>query len=355
VTDDAGGGLSATKVLAVGKDLAALQRQLRPRLQATLSARASALTRTGLTEWSFGVLPKVFTDGDVRAYPALVDAGAAIDIRLFETQEAALAAMRAGTRRLILLGARSPVKDIAARLTTQQKLLLSKNPHGGVARLFEDCVNCAADSLVADAGGPAWDEEGFRKLAVAVRGGLHAATYEVVTWAETTLGFAQAIEVRLAGLRSPVLEPATADVREQLDGLVGPGYLTKAGLRRLPSVARYLRGIERRLDKLPENPGRDAQLMAVIHELEEEYRGALAALPPAVRGGEDATAIRWMIEELRVSLFAQTLGTPSPVSERRVRSAIGRLSLSVRLTAVRRRVVRSFGLLVMLLLLLSVT
>jgi ATP-dependent helicase HrpA len=355
VTDEEAGGAGTPKVLAAGKDLAALQRQLRPKLRATLSARASALTRAGLTEWSFGELPKVFTDGDVRAYPALVDTGAAVDIRLFETQQAARAAMLAGTRRLILLGARSPVKDIAARLTTQQKLLLSKNPHGGVARLFEDCVNCAADSLIADAGGPAWDEAAFQKLATAVRGGLHAATYDVVTWAETTLGLAQAIEVRLAGLRSPVLEPATADIRDQLAGLVGPGYLTKAGLRRLPSVARYLRGIERRLDKLPENPGRDAQLMAVVHGLGEEYQDALAGLPTAARGGEDATAIRWMIEELRVSLFAQTLGTPTPVSERRVRSAIGRLRLLVLFIVIQRRVVRIFELLKMLRSWLSVT
>jgi ATP-dependent helicase HrpA len=310
------------KTLATGKDLAALQRQLRPRLRATLSARASALARKGLTEWSFGELPRVFTDGEVTAYPALVDAGAAVDIRLFETQAAAQAAMLAGTRRLALLGARSPVKDIAARLSTQQKLLLSDNPHGGVAKLFQDCVSCAADSLIAAAGGPAWDSDGFARVAAAVREGLHAATYEVVQRAEATLGAAHDIEARLAGLRSPVLAPAVADIREQLDSLVGPGYLTRAGLARLPSVARYLRAIERRLDKLPDNPGRDAQLMVIIHGLADEYADALAALPPAERASQQAHGPRWMIEELRVSLFAQTLGTPTPVSERRVRSLI---------------------------------
>ncbi|MGA9834681.1 MAG: ATP-dependent RNA helicase HrpA, partial [Trebonia sp.] len=93
------------RVLALGKDLAALQRQLRPKLRATLSARASALTRTGLTTWDIGTLPQVFTDGEVKAYPALVDNGDAVDVRLFETPETARAAMLAGTRRLILLGA----------------------------------------------------------------------------------------------------------------------------------------------------------------------------------------------------------------------------------------------------------
>jgi ATP-dependent helicase HrpA len=314
------------RVLGTGKDLAALQRQLRPKLRATLSARAGALTRTGLTSWNFGELPQVFTDGEVKAYPALVDAGDTVDIRLFETPEAARAAMRAGTRRLILLAARSPVKDIAARLTTAQKLALSNNPHGGVAALFTDCVNCAADGLIADAGGPAWDAGGFARLADAVRPRLHAATAEVVTRAEEILHAAHSAEVRLGGLRSPLLEPAAADIRAQLAGLVYPGFLTDAGTTRLPALARYLRAVERRLDKLTDNPGRDAQQMAVVHRVQDAYADALAALPAHARSGQAARDIRWMIEELRVSLFAQTIGTPVPVSERRIMTAIEHLS-----------------------------
>jgi ATP-dependent helicase HrpA len=314
------------RVLGTGKDLAALQRQLRPKLRATLSARAGALTRTGLTSWNFGELPQVFTDGEVKAYPALVDAGDTVDIRLFETPEAARAAMRAGTRRLILLGARSPVKDIAARLTTAQKLALSNNPHGGVAALFTDCVNCAADGLIADAGGPAWDADGFTRLADAVRPRLHAATAEVVTRAEEILRAAHSAEVRLGKLRSPLLEPAAADIRAQLAGLVYPGFLTDAGTARLPALARYLLAIERRLDKLTDNPGRDAQQMAVVHRVQDAYDDALAALPAHARSGRAARDIRWMTEELRVSLFAQTIGTPVPVSERRIITAIEHLN-----------------------------
>ena len=314
------------RVLATGKDLAALQRQLRPKLRATLSARASALTRTGLTTWDIGPLPQVFTDGEVKAYPALVDNGDTVDVRLFETPETARAAMLAGTRRLILLGARSPVKDIAARLTTAQKLALSNNPHGGVAALFADAVNCAADGLIADAGGPAWDAAGFERLAADVRPRLHAATHEVITWAEEILRAAHAAQIRLGELRSPVLEPAAADIRAQLDGLVYPGFLAATGTRRLPALARYLRAIQYRLDKLPDNPGRDAQQMAVAHRVEDAYRDALAALPAAERSTEAAREIGWQIQELRVSLFAQTIGTQGPVSERRILTAIDHLT-----------------------------
>jgi ATP-dependent helicase HrpA len=310
------------RVLATGKDLAALQRELRRKLRATLSAKAGALTRTGLTSWDIGTLPQVFTDGEVKAYPALVDAGQAVDVRLFETPAAARAAMLAGTRRLILLGARSPVKDIAARLSTAQKLALSHNPHGGVAALFADCVNCAADGLIADAGGPAWDAAGFARLAGEVRPRLHAATADVVTWAEQILRSAHAVQVRLGELRSPVLRPAIADVGEQLKGLVYPGFLTATGAARLPALARYLRAIQARLDKLPDNPGRDAQQMAIAVRVQDAYEAALAALPPAARQRAVAADIRWMIEELRVSLFAQTMGTQGPVSERRIMTAI---------------------------------
>jgi ATP-dependent helicase HrpA len=304
------------RVLTSGKDLAALQRQLRPKLRATLTARAGALTRTGLTSWDFGTLPQVFIDGEVRAYPALADAGNTVDIRLFETADAARAAMRAGTRRLILLGARSPVKDIAAGLSTAQKLALSHNPHGGVAAMFADCVNCAADGLIVDAGGPAWDAAGFARLADHVRPRLHAATAEVVTWAEQILRAAHAAEVRLGELRSPVLAPAVADIGDQLNGLVYPGFLTATGMARLPALARYLRAVQVRLDKLADNPGRDAQQMAIVHRVQEAYTPHKSAAPD----------IGWMIQELRVSLFAQTVGTQGPVSERRIMSAIEHLN-----------------------------
>jgi ATP-dependent RNA helicase HrpA len=131
------------RVLAEGKDVAELQRELRPRLRAVLSEAAGGITRTGLTSWNIGELPREFRNGSVVAYPALADAGATVDVRLFETPGAAHAAMWAGTRRLILLGAPSPVKSIAGGLSTRAKLALSHNPHGGVAAMFADCVTCA--------------------------------------------------------------------------------------------------------------------------------------------------------------------------------------------------------------------
>ncbi len=314
------------RVLAEGKDVAELQRELRPRLRAVLSQAAAGITRTGLTSWDFGALPAVFREGTVIAYPALYDAGDAVDVRLFETGAAARAAMWAGTRRLILLGAPSPVKSIAGRLSTQAKLALSHNPHGGAAALFADCVSCAADFLMAEAGGPAWDREGFGRLSAAVRSRLHEVTAEVVTHVESALRLAHAVETRLGELRADAVQPAVADLRAQLSGLIYPGFVTATGYRRLADLTRYLRGIDRRLDKLPENPARDAANMAVARRAEQAYRQAVADLPPGRRTDPDVAEVRWMLAELRVSLFAQTLGTRMPVSENRVLAVIDRLS-----------------------------
>ncbi|MGH3252955.1 MAG: DUF3418 domain-containing protein, partial [Trebonia sp.] len=317
--------LDGTKVVAAGKDLAALKRQLRPKVRATLSARATALTRSGVTSWDFGPLPEVFTDGEVKAYPALVDAGTAVDVRLFETAAAAARSMRAGTRRLVLLAVKSPANDVAKRLTTAQKLVLTDNPHGSVPALFTDCVGCAVDDLITQAGGPAWDAEGFGRIVEHVRPSLHAATYEVVTWAEEILRGAHEARTRLDTLRSPALEPAAADIRSQLDRLIRPGFLTTDGGSRLPALARYVKAIGRRLDKLTENAGRDAQQMAVVHRVQDAFAHVLIALPSEARSSDAAREIRWQIEELRVSLFAQTMGTPMPVSERRIMTSIERL------------------------------
>src|SRR4029077_13561819 len=162
------------------------------------------------------------------------------------------AAMWAGTRRLILLGAPSPVKSIAGGLSTRAKLALSHNPHGGVAAMFADCVTCAADYLMAEAGGPARDRGGFERLSASVRSGLHEVTAEVVTQVEAALRLAHSVGARLEDNYADLLRPAVDDMRAQLAGLTPPALGPAPGSRPLPHLTRYLRGIERRLDKLPE-------------------------------------------------------------------------------------------------------
>ncbi|SBT37792.1 ATP-dependent RNA helicase HrpA [Micromonospora auratinigra] len=314
------------KPVAEGKDLPSLQRQLRQEVRQVVAAAAPDVARTGLKEWSIGTLPRtieqVRAGYAVTAYPALVDEGATVGVKVFDSPAEQEAAHWAGTRRLLRLTVPSPAKFLQGRLSNEAKLALSRNPHGGVQALIEDAAGAASDKLIADAGGPAWDADGFAALRDRVRADLVDTVVAVMDRARQVLAAGYAVEQRLGATRNLAVVAALADIRNQLTGLVHAGFLTEAGYARLPDLLRYLTAIERRLDRLPGNPQRDKQQQDRIAVVQKEYQDMLAALPPARRQSTAARQIRWMIEELRVNVFAQALGTPYPVSEQRIYRAM---------------------------------
>ncbi|MFD2396338.1 ATP-dependent RNA helicase HrpA [Prauserella oleivorans] len=314
------------RTLAESKDLEPLRERLGDRLRETISAAADDVERTGLRTPSFGELPKVFQatrrGHDVKAYPALVDEGDSVAVRMLDTPGQQRKAMWEGTRRLVRLNVPSPVKYLNRNLSNTAKLVLTRNPHGSVAALLEDCVDCAVDKLVAEAGGPAWDDARFASLLEAVRGRLNPTVLSVLREVENVLQAAHDVESRLADTNGPVLQESLADIRAQLTDLVHAGFVTETGYDRLPDLVRYVRAIERRLEKLPADPARDVERLREIAWLREEYQAALDAVPPHTAPSPELVEIRWMIEELRVSFFAQTLRTAYPVSVKRVLKAL---------------------------------
>ncbi|MCK8676469.1 ATP-dependent RNA helicase HrpA [Streptomyces lichenis] len=328
--------------LAEDKDLEALKLQLRPKARQALSQAAKAATagpegtgpsleRTGLTDWTIGALTKVFetrrAGQPVKAYPALVDDGATVSVRLFDTEAEQQRAMWRGTRKLIMLNIPvNPAKFAADKLGNQQKLALSANPHGSVQALFEDCATAAADRLIAEHGGPAWDEESFRKLYDAVRADLVDLTVRTVDQVRQVLAAWQACERRLKATTSPALLRNVQDVRQQLDALVPAGFVTATGLRRLPDLMRYLVAVDRRLQQMPTSVQRDTTRMEKVHEMQDEYAWLLEQLPKGRPVPQEVRDVRWMIEELRVSYFAHALGTAHPVSDKRIIKAIDALA-----------------------------
>ncbi|GAB2958328.1 ATP-dependent RNA helicase HrpA [Saccharothrix stipae] len=311
--------------LARGKDLAALKAQLRGQLRETLAAAASNLARTGLTTWDVGDLPRTVQRQRsgivVTAYPALVDKGDTVAVEILDTPGRQRQAMWRGTRRLLLLNTPSPVKTLQRGLNNAEKLALTRNPHGGVAPLLADCIAAAVDQLLRQAGGPVWDQAAFTKLTDHVRRGLGETTFDVVHKVRRVLEAAQDVELRLNAVRGPVFEESLADVRAQFTGLVHRGFVTEAGADRLVDVHRYLQGIARRLEKLPENVRRDQEWMDRVHAVHAEYRELRAALP-ADEPHDELDEVRWMIEELRLSYFAQTIGTRYTVSDKRIFKAL---------------------------------
>ncbi|MFI6825218.1 ATP-dependent RNA helicase HrpA [Micromonospora sp. NPDC050187] len=314
------------KPVAEGKDLSALQRQLKAEVRQVVAAAAPDVARTGLREWSIGTLPstieQVRAGYRVTAYPALVDEGETVGVKVFDSEAEQAAAMWAGTRRLLRLTVANPAKFLQGRLSNEAKLALSRNPHGGVQQLIADATGAAIDRLVADAGGPAWDADGFAALRDKVRADLVDTVVEVMDRVRKVLAAAHAVQQRLTRTTDLTLVAALADLKAQLAGLVHAGFVTETGYARLPDLLRYLAAIERRLDRLPGNPQRDRQQQDRIAVVQKEYQDMLAALPPTRRNAEAVRQIRWMIEELRVNVFAQALGTPYPVSEQRIYRAM---------------------------------
>ncbi|EXU66932.1 ATP-dependent helicase [Streptomyces sp. PRh5] len=320
--------------LAEDKDLETLRQRLRPKTRAAISKAFESSKeavgieqRGGLTRWTVGTLPRTFETRrggqPVKAYPALVDEGASVAVRLFDTEAEQREAMWRGTRRLILLQLPSnPAKFVQGKLSNQAKLALSSSPHGSVQALFDDCVAAAADRLIAARGGPAWDEESFGKLFDAVRSDIMDATLETVRKVQEVLAAWQSCERRLKATRSPVLLPSLTDIREQLSELITPGFVTAHGVRRLPDLMRYLVAVDRRLQQLPGNAERDRARMAKVREMRDEYAWLLEQFRPGRPVPQEALEIRWMIEELRVSYFAHALGTAYPVSDKRIVKAI---------------------------------
>ncbi|MFF0136784.1 ATP-dependent RNA helicase HrpA [Streptomyces sp. NPDC005227] len=325
--------------LAEDKDLEALKLRLKPKARKAISQAAAAtaersggesLERTGLTDWTIGSLSRLFetrrAGQPVKAYPALVDDGPAantVSVRLFDTEAEQAEAMWKGTRRLILRNIPvNPGKFASDKLTNAQKIALSAYPHGSVQALFDDCAMAAADKLIGDFGGPAWDEESYRKLYDKVRAEIVDTTVRTVGQVEQVLAAWQACERRLKGVRSPTLLANLTDVRKQLDALVKPGFVTATGLRRLPDLMRYLVAADRRLQQMPTGVQRDTARMEKVHEMQDEYAWLLEQLPQGRPVPAAVRDIRWMIEELRVSYFAHALGTAYPVSDKRIVKAI---------------------------------
>ena len=259
-------------------------------------------------------------------YPALVDEGDTVALRVLPTEAEQAAAMWAGVRRLLLLGAPSPVKYVSARLDGRAKLALTQNPHGSLAALLADCSAAAVDEILAEAGGPPWDAEGFAKLADRVRAELAERVLELLRAAQQVLAVWGPLTARLDEPVPPPLRPAYEDVRAQVAGLVGPGFVAGTGRRRLADVRRWLAAAEHRLDRLPGDTARDATRTARVHAVEAELASFVAGLPPARRDTDAVRQLRWMVQELRVNVFAQVLGTPYPVSEQRIYRAMDALA-----------------------------
>jgi ATP-dependent helicase HrpA len=318
--------------VARSKDLPGLQQKLKTRTREAVARVAAstphAIERDGLATWDFDELPRIIDTRQggtvIRAYPALVDRGTSVSIILMSTPEDQARETPAGVRRLLLLAIPSPLSYVREHLTQSEKLLLATSPYQNVNALFDDCLVAAVDAGVRlrRPDGILWSQAEFEASRVEISAGLVESLISTVATVSTILGAARDADRALRGATSMSLVASLTDAREQLAGLVFPGFISSTGLVQLRHVPRYLRGIASRIEKLPTELARDRAWQQQVQDATSRYVAGGGSIPLAPHTPKKLVRVRWMLEELRISLFAQQLGTAETISPQRIAKAL---------------------------------
>jgi len=316
--------------VARGRDLGELRKLLSGRIRAAIADATPLAERRGIVQWdatTIGDLPTVVeTERSghlVRGYPALVDDQDSVSLRILSNPDLQARVMRAGVRRLLILTCPPSRKAVERGLSNAGRLALVRSGRS-LDDLVAQCVAAAADRVLADHGAVPFTLTGFVALQREAKETLHEHAADALATAAAILALATSIELQLQRLIAPVVQPSAADARAQLERLVRPGFVRAAGTRRLPDVLRYLQGIERRLDKLAGEVPRDRQRMQEVHALEHRYGQLLRRFGDGVVPA-DVVDLGWMLEEHRISVFAQSLGTKGPASAQKLQRELARL------------------------------
>jgi ATP-dependent helicase HrpA len=290
-----------------------------PRTPTAAEATAAPATALyeNLTTWNFGKLPELL---EIRrggqtlfGYPALVDRGTHCDVEVFDSPDEAARIHRAGLRRLFALQLREPIKYLEKNLPGLREMAMQFMPRGTQEELRDQLIDTALDRACLQDPLPD-DDASFHARKDEGRSRLTLLAQEIARLVGQILGEYSAVVKKLA--QAKPFAAAYADMQGQLEALIGKRFVVDTPYAQLTHFPRYLKGIALRIDKLKADPARDARQFAELQPLAQHYQRALAQ-----RGGvPDArlAEFRWLLEELRVSLFAQELRTPMPVSVKRL-------------------------------------
>ncbi|MEO3712823.1 ATP-dependent RNA helicase HrpA [Roseateles flavus] len=277
------------------------------------------------TAWTFGELPELMEiqkgGQTLIGFPALIDKGAQVEIEVFDEPEVAAARHRAGLRRLVALQIREPLKYLEKNIPDLQKMAVAFMSLGTAEELRDQIIDVALDRAFLVDPLPT-DEFSFKARIEEGRTRLNLIAQEVARLAGTVLVEYQAALRKLKDSRAP--KEVAEDIQAQLQRLCGKRFVLQTPWAQLQHYPRYLKGITLRLDKLRADAARDAKWMAEYRPLEQRWQRRLSEL----KGSSDARMddFRWQLEELRVSLFAQELRTPQPVSVKRLEKVWTQLS-----------------------------
>jgi ATP-dependent helicase HrpA len=306
-------------VVDAGDDLEALRTRQATSARAALSAVSPIEERRNIVRWDIGDLDRIVeqrsTAGHVvRAYPTLLDRGDSVALRVVDNPSLQQRAMRGGVRRLLLMAA-APTHSKVERTLPGSTVLALAAANVRLGDLVAACIAAAVDAILERYDLP-FTESAFVRVEQAVRSDALGLASDALAEAADVLVAAQRVRKRLGVLTAEPLRPTVGDATTHLERLVGDDFVRRAGTSRLPDVHRYVRAIEYRLDHLAGDVPRDLRRIAEVRPLERAYADAVALLP---RVNDDVRAVAWLIEEYRVSVFAQPIGYTGPVSPQRIR------------------------------------
>jgi len=329
VTDDGG------TVHDADTDLGAIRSRLATTVREAIAGAVPIDERRGIVDWDVGALPQVVEASRaghvIVGYPALLDGDDSVSLRVLTNADLAQRVMRGGVRRLLLLTVPPSVGGAARALSNEARLAIAGSGTA-LAALADECRVAAVDHVLAEHELP-WNGEAFAVLQRAVGAGGPRVAADALAVAADVLAAAARVRQRLGLLITAAVLPSVADAGAHLDRIVRPGFVVRAGARRLPAVHRYVRGIEHRLDRLSDDVARDRRRMAEVQPLEQRLtafertgaRGHRGSGPTDAAGMAAAAELRWQLEELRMSLLAQPVGVHGQVSARRLARALDEL------------------------------
>lgn len=319
------------KLLLQDRNLMRLKTKLQGKVTETLQQTAKPdVEQKGIVDWTIGNLQKEFVDKslgyEMKAYPALVPEKQSVAVKLFESKSLADANHKLGLRQLIRLNIPSPVKYLQDKLPNKAKLGLYFNPFGQIQALINDCIDAGIDaeidSFVAknttESAQDIRSQSEFSALREHVTEHINESVLTIAKKVEIGLTTAHGVQKRLKGNVPLNMISAHGDIKQHLSSLVFPGFVAAIGLQKLDDWNRYVKGINRRLEKLAIDPNKDRLHQINLEKVGKLYSASLQKIP---EGKERPTAlleVRWMIEELRISFFAQQLGTSAPISVKRI-------------------------------------
>ena len=310
------------RILGTGRDLAALQTELGAQAQESFSSEVSwELERTGLKDWDFDTLPACVTKTTggvtVRGYPAIADDGRSVSLRILETPEQAMLVHRTGMQRLFILRLSRRIRDLERHLPGINTLCLQYMPVAGCDALKQDLIRASIDrTFLADIDDIRSRADFDARLAEGASLLVGTANTLCERIAAILHEFHQ-IRQQIKGSIPPAWLAAVQDIREQLDHLVYDGFVLRTPDQWLARIPLYLKAIQYRLEKLRYDPDKDRRSAALIARHWEKCLSRMQESEPG-RANEEFETYRWMIEELRISLFAQQLRTLFPVSAQRL-------------------------------------